>query len=258
MILRRLVLLLIGVILTFSLINCGSSRTLEASSKPITKISVQSLLDSHHGSAANFSHLQGKLRISLLNDGREMGYNLSMRMAKDEKLWLNATLNIVRVMATTQGVQFYNKIDRTYFEGSFGVLSKWLGIELNFSQLQNLILGQAIMDYAARDLDLTFSDTQYQLRTKNSVGTDYRIRINAGRLLADQQYFAQSEGERSVTINYLSYQTIGDKTIPEVIVLTARDGNEVTQLELNLLDLSFVDQLNFPFNIPSGYQRTEL
>jgi hypothetical protein len=77
-------------------------------------------------------------------------------------------------------------------------------------------------------------------------------------MLADQQYVAQFEGQRSVMVNYKSYQNIDGKLIPETIVITVTEGNELSQIELQLKSMRFEQALNFPFNIPSGYKRSAL
>jgi len=258
MIVKRGVFLFYYLSLAFILLGCGGSKTVPSDSKPNMNVNAKTLLASHYNAIASFSTLQGKMGISILDDSREMGYTLSLRMNKNEKLWLNATLGIVRALVSVEGVQFYNKLDQTYFEGRFDLLSKWLGVDLNFNQLQNLLLGQSIMDIPPKELELSFSESQYQLRTKDSLGLDYRIRINPNHLLADQQYLSQNGGEREVIVNYLSYQNVGGKMVPEIIVLTVTEGSEVTQVELNLHSISFNQQLNFPFNIPEGYQKMAL
>ena len=258
MMVKKGVVLFQYLTIAFILLGCGGSKTVLSDFKPNTSVSVKALLASHYNAIANFSTLQGKMGISILAEGGEMGYTLSLRMTKNEKLWLNATLGIVRALVSVEGVQFYNKLDQTYFEGRFDILSKWLGMDLNFNQLQNLLLGQAIMDFSPKELELSFSESQYQLRTKDSLGLDYRIRINPTHLLADQQYLSQNGGKRAVIVNYSSYQSVGGRIIPETIVLTVTEGSEVTQIELILHSITLDQQLNFPFSIPEGYQKMAL
>ncbi len=246
------------VLACFLFSSCGSSKIVKTSNKPDETVTVKPLLASHNRAAATFKNLQGKISVSIVTGESEMGYTLAMRMAKNEKIWLNATLNIVRAIVTTEGVQFYNKLDRSYFDGNFDILSRWIGLDLNFLQLQNLILGQAILDFPSKNLELTFTNSQYELKTKPGDNLDFRVRINSSHMLADQQYVAQFEGQRSVMVNYKSYQNIDGKLIPETIVITVTEGNELSQIELQLKSMRFEQALNFPFNIPSGYKRSAL
>ncbi len=255
---KKGVVLIQYLTLAFIIVSCGGSKALLSDVKPNTSVSAKALLTSHYNAIANFSTLQGKMGISILAEGREMGYTLSLRMTKNEKLWLNATLGIVRALVSVEGVQLYNKLDQTYFEGRFDILSRWLGVDLNYYQMQNLLLGQAIMDFPPKEMELSFSESQYQLRTKDSLGLDYRIRINPNNLLADQQYLSQNGGERVVIVNYSRYQSVGERIIPETIVLTVTEGSEVIQIELNLHSIILDQELNFPFSIPEGYQKMAL
>ena len=47
-------------------------------------------------------------------------------------------------MITPSKVSYYEKINNTYFEGDFSMLSNWLGTDLNLNKVQNLFLGKAI------------------------------------------------------------------------------------------------------------------
>jgi hypothetical protein len=38
----------------------------------------------------------------------------------------------------------HEKINNSYFEGDFSSLSQWLGTDLDYSKIQNLLLGQAM------------------------------------------------------------------------------------------------------------------
>ena len=67
-------------------------------------------------------------------------------MEQDKTIWINAFLNMVRVKITPEYVRFYNKLDNTYFDGDYTLISNFLGTELGFDNLQNLLLGEAVFD----------------------------------------------------------------------------------------------------------------
>ena len=53
---------------------------------------------------------------------------------------------MAKAMITPTKVSYYEKINNTYFEGDFSMLSNWLGTDLDFNKVQNLFLGKAIDD----------------------------------------------------------------------------------------------------------------
>ncbi len=65
-------------------------------------------------------------------------------MEKDKVIWLSATLGLARLMITPEKVQFYNKIDNEFFDGDYKLLSDFVGVELDFYKVQNILLGQTI------------------------------------------------------------------------------------------------------------------
>jgi hypothetical protein len=44
----------------------------------------------------------------------------------------------------SNSVSYYEKIKGTYFEGDFSV-SQWLGTDLDYSKIQNLLVGKHLM-----------------------------------------------------------------------------------------------------------------
>ena len=51
---------------------------------------------------------------------------------------------MVRLKITPEKVQMYNKIDRTYFDGDFNLIEDFLGVELSFTHIENLLFGHTI------------------------------------------------------------------------------------------------------------------
>ena len=76
-------------------------------------------------------------------------------MGYDNTIWFNAFLNMVRVKITPDRVRFYNKLDNTYFDGDYALINSFLGTDLQFENLQNLLLGEALFELESNRFDKT-------------------------------------------------------------------------------------------------------
>jgi hypothetical protein len=48
---------------------------------------------------------------------------------------------MAKASITPTSVSYYEKIKGTYFEGDFSALSQWLGTDLDYNKIQNMLLG---------------------------------------------------------------------------------------------------------------------
>ena len=119
---------------------CNTSKIyLSDEGKVDMSLSKRQLIKAHKKTNVNFETLQAKVKIDVKSGESESGYSISLRMDKDQMFWLTAPLGLVRVKITNEEVQFYNKIDKTYYVGDYSFFSKYLGVEINYDMLQTRI-----------------------------------------------------------------------------------------------------------------------
>lgn len=247
---KKLVLLLSLIIVISS---CGSKR--EAAE--IEDAAVSKVVAAHYKNVPEFKTLTSKMRLKYQDEERSQSVTVSFRMEKDKTIWMSAQvlgIPLAKALITRDRVSYYEKIGKTYFDGDFSLLSKWLGTPLDFDKLQNLLLGQTIYDLRDGRYKLTESSRGYQL-----VPADEMEAIRKMFLLDPQSYKAtaqqlsQEKENRSVTVTYPKYQRVSGNTIPEDIKIIANEGGSGTQIEINMRSVSFNEDVSFPFEIPSGY-----
>ena len=92
-------------------------------------------------------------------------------MKKDEVIWLKATkfITLFKVKITPTSVRYYSSYAKNYIEGDFSILKKLLGVDINFSQLQNLLLGQSLLNVKKQKLGITIEDNNYVLAPESKV-----------------------------------------------------------------------------------------
>ena len=70
---------------------------------------------------------------------------------------------MAKALITPSKVSYYEKINNTYFEGDFSMLSNWLGTDLNFNKVQNLLIGEAFDDLREGKYTQTIVENLFRL-----------------------------------------------------------------------------------------------
>jgi hypothetical protein len=73
-------------------------------------------------------------------------------------------ITMAKTLITPNKVKYYEKINGKYFEGDFTTLSRWLGTELDYQKVQNLLLGQSIDDLSKGKYVAVIENTLYKLQ----------------------------------------------------------------------------------------------
>lgn len=241
----------------FFLISCGSKKIVTADGDIIEDASASSIVKKHYEEEIDFKMIQARLRVRYEDEGTTQNLSVSLRMEKDEVIWLSGSMlgiTLAKVMITPTRVRYYEKIEGTYFDGDFELLSNWLGIPLDFEKVQNLLIGQALYDLRKEKWSTETSTQGYRLsplKEYNNLERNFLITPETFKILAEQ--ISQPNKNRYVTITYPEYQMLAGKLFPSEIKIMATDMEASSKIEIEFIDVDLNADVNFPFEIPSGY-----
>jgi hypothetical protein len=131
-------------------------------------------------------------------------------------------------------------------------VSSFLGLELNYNQIQNLLLGQAVRPVEIESSDLESFEGYFQISTNYEGDFAQKILVDAKTFKLKQQLL--NKDEKQIMITYENYQIIDGMSFPEDIIIIAGDGMEKISLTLNYRSISLNDDLRFPFTIPNNFE----
>ena len=253
---RHLSVLALGILIALN--SCGSTRILSYGSVD-ESLSVRSIIRNHEASRMKFRTLSGRLGIDY-NDGEDtQKVTVSLRMKKNEVIWLSAPLGVIKVLITPERVSYYNKLDNEYFDGDFNFLSQLLGSEIDFDKLQNLLLGQSIVELQGRKYELQYAADAYELKPKPSLDF-YKLFLQVEPKyfrLASQQLARPSE-KRLMEVRYASYQEVQGQILPDEVHIAAIDKDERVTIGITYKQVELNRELRFPYKIPKGFNPVAL
>ncbi len=130
----------LGLALALVLISCGGSQ--KVTQNAVETAAKTKILKSHNTAAIEFKTLQSRLGVKYQDKNQSQSITVDLRMEKGKQIWMStriAGFTLAKVYITPDRVQFYEKLQKRSFDGDFQLISDFLGEELNFEQLENLL-----------------------------------------------------------------------------------------------------------------------
>ena len=247
-------------IIALAVTSCKSSKM--ASNTSRVDMSAKNVIKNHYNNAFNKETINAKLKIKYIGKTNFPGVTASLRIKKDETIWISLNkfgFPVGKALITPTKVSYYEKINRTYFDGDFTLLSNWLGTELDFEKVQNLLLGQALLNLKDEKFSINFYQNKYQLTPKKSYDLfSILFLINPDNFKIDSQIIHQKDDNKSLTINYRDYTKVDNEVFPKEIHIAASDTKNTSTIDINYRSVDFNNHVSFPFKIPSDYKQIVL
>lgn len=242
--------------------SCKSSKTVLGNSVGTKSISAKKVSKRHLQNQFDKKTVEAKLKVAFQDNKSKESFTVKLRIEKDKIIWLNATYYGViaaRVKITPTSVSYYEKINRTYFKGSFEVLKNMLGTEVNFTQLQNLLLGQTIFDLnAQRYKSVVDNDAHLLVPAKQKALFDILFWINPTHFKVDKQELKNAAKNQTLKVSYNKYSIIDGETFPKRLQIRAKGKDKFTNIDIEYRSVIFNKNFSTPFRVPNGYKQVVL
>lgn len=237
--------------------SCKSTKSISGG-EVNARMSAKNIITAHYSNEPKFKTLRGRVKIDYANGDDSQGVNVSLRMEKDKVIWMSAPLGVVKVHITPNKVSFYNKLQNEYFDGDFSYLSNLLGTELDFEKVQNLLLGNAVLDLRKEKFNSEVYNGNYQLKPKKAREL-FKIlfQLEPKNFKIAEQEISQPENARQLMAKY-TYQDISGNVLPEEVKIIAEESGDLTTIDLSFRNLELNKPMNFPYKVPKGYDKITL
>ena len=250
----------IKYILLFTIIftSCKSTKNMIDAKATAKDISAKKVAKKHI--AANFDKktIDAKLKANFNNGKTKQGFSVSMKIKKDEVIWLKGSkfITVFKAEITPTSVRYYSSVFKHYFEGDFSMIKQLLGVEINFEQLQNLFLGQSLLNIKEEKQTVEIVNNRYVLTPEKQAALfDIFFTINPGHFKLEQQSIVNTEKKLRLDVKYPSYNLIDNVVFPSEVNINAKNSKSTTAIDLEYKSVEFDTDVHMSFNIPSGYKK---
>lgn len=247
------------LVILITLMSCKTQKSAVASISPEVVTSKSSIIERLYQNKNDFSTLYIKSNANYADQKMAQNVTAEIKIKKDEQILVSVRflgITMAKALITPQSVSYYEKINGQYFEGDFKGLSQWLGTDLNFEKVQNLLIGQAIDDLSQGEYkEIQESQEQYKLEAKSIGAIQKSFFVNVLENVLQKQEIAQVDQGRSIQVAYTNFGQYAHLKMPSKVQIVASQPKGNTEIKLNYNTITVNESLTFPYSVPEGYTR---
>lgn len=262
-----------GIAFLYAFAGCRSTQKLHTaiSRKDTTVAAVAGVADSDSASTASlvlqslnnnridFKTFSAKLKVQYEDrNGRQPDFNAFIRLQKDSVLWVSISATFLsieafRVFITPDTIIIINKLDKVVEYHPFSYIETIAHIPLNFSILQDIIIGNPIF---VGDSIVTYRQTENHILV-GTVGKFFKnlLTISAGNQFLEKSKLDDIELGRNRTADliYDNYEKNNQVAFATYRGITVAEKTKV-DIRLSFKQYEFNKELSFPYSIPGNYK----
>lgn len=244
------------LILIVGFVSCKSVKV--SDSDVTSALSVKNVIKNHYANAFDKKTINAKLKVKYSGKSNLPSVTASLRIKKNDTIWISLTklgFPIGKALITPNRVSYYEKINKTYFDGDFSLLSNWLGTKLDFEKVQNLLLGQSVINLKKDKFAIELKNNKYLLIPKKQLDLfSILFFINPDNFKMNRQEIVQKDEDKTLLVDYDNYSKIDGETFPTKIHIATTDASNKSTIDVNYKSVEFNKKVSFPFTIPSSYK----
>ena len=254
---KKVTLLLILSILA----SCGGSKK-TTTNVTTEDIATTRLIENHYSNTFDFNTLVARTRVRYQDKKSRQTVTVNIRIEKDQKIWMSASILGItgaKALITPEKISFYEKINKRYFEGDFAFLSQYFGVQMDFDQLQRLLIGQTVYNLREGDYQVDQEEGLYKITPKKQLDIlNLFFFMEPQDFVIKKQQVSQPQDSLSLDVNYTTHQLVNEKPFPKEIAIEVLEYTDQTTIDIEYRSVDVNVPVRFPFSIPSGYKRMSL
>lgn len=244
--------------MVLALQSCKTKSAVVNTPKIDTEVIGKNTIDNYYNNKLAFSTLYIKSDVHYDNGKQSHNVSAEIKLKKDEQILVSIRflgITMAKALITPTSVRYYEKINSSYFEGDFSMLSQWLGTDLDFEKVQNMILGRAIDDLKKGKYKESSANQTIQLDEVSDSKLKKSFVFDAKTFLLQNQEIEQTSESRKIQIGYTNHSEYKEATIPLKLFIKALQPKGTTEINLEYNSLTFNEELTFPYSVPNDYKR---
>ncbi len=265
---------LLFVALTLTLFACKTSK--KTSTKTITTtptfanapLSISTVLLKMQGNNLDFERMNGDAGVDYRGQPMNIAVSSTVRWRRDSVIWMNVRklgFTVARIQVTRDSVFVVNYLQSNYIAKNLSYIEKTFGVPLDFSILQDILLGNPVFLTDKDKLTLEKPiDGDVILRGKDT-RWKATYKLDATNFTVKEMLFEEPGTNRLLKICYKNY---GNVRVPNgtqqnfsylrtIDVESPQTGKVSVVLEVDAESLEINVPKNIKFEIPNHYQRMD-
>lgn len=219
---------------------------------------ASNIIKNHYALKRDFKTAYVKADIDYVDAKQSLSLSADIRIKKDEIILVSVKMlgiTMAKAIITPTQVRYYEKLGGKFFEGDYKTLSNWLGTDLDFQKVQNMLIGQAMDDLSKGEYLVVSEDNSPKLEDKSGGNFAKAFVFDGSNFSLNRQEITQQTPERKLLVNYLNYKTYPESIIPGELLIFAKQEDKTTSISIGYKNATFNEDLSFPYSVPGGYDQ---
>jgi hypothetical protein len=243
-----------------ALVSCkAKAKTVNEGKKEDKKgVTAERIIKNHYANKNDFNTLYIKSNVKYSDEKQSQNLTAEIKIKKNEQILVSIRflgITMAKALITPTKVSYYEKLGSTYFEGDFSTLSQWLGTDLDFNKVQNILIGQAMDDLTKGNYQDSLVDQNYRLEDISKNNIKKYFFFDQDKFLLNKQEISQITENRKMEVSYSDYKNYNESPIPSNIAIRAEQDKGITEINLGYGTITINEELTFPYSVPNGYNR---
>ncbi len=249
---------IIILLVTLSFVSCKTKQAVIAEGAAGEEKAVKEIVDGHYNNARNFKTLLIKASADYKSDKDSYSFNSEIRIKKDESILVSIRflgITMAKAIITPTRVSYYEKINNTYFDGSYAALSQWLGTDLDYKKVQNMLTGEAIFDLTKGKYMASVENGQHKLQSMDRSAISKQFFFEGINFLLKKEVVTRGGIDGgNLEISYPAHKEYPDAVLPAAIKIEAEQKDRIN-ISIEYNTVTFDEDLTFPYNVPEGFNQ---
>ncbi len=265
---------LIILLLTASFFSCKTSHRHELVI-PIKEQGPDYLFTQMKKSEFNYKCLSLKFSAEVETNGQSNSFSGNIYLVKDSLMWISIQkfgLEAVRLLITNDSAKMMNRINKTYFIGTFDKVNELFKTDFDFDILQSILTGNDFTYYDGNVFKANIENKLYHLSTLGRMKLKKYVKTEKeySMVLIEDMWLdpatfkivkttlkeIKTQDRRKMECNYSDFLTLENKLFPQKLTFEIIDEKKLKGT-ITFTRISPDKVESFPFNIPSSYNKSK-
>lgn len=243
------------ILIVLILSSCGPKKFIPEDG--LTAKNAKAAVAIHEKQNPDFKTINGKIRAAYQDEDNRQSVTITYRIEKDKTIWMSVKalfITVAKLKITPDRVQFYEKLQGQYFDGDFQLISKVLGVDVDFNGLQNMLFGQSVYPLKANINNAKLETNFFVFTHQINSFLQQEAKINTTDFTLRQQLVKHNNQTDFLSVDYPKFQELNKAPFPKEIYILAKQKDKTVKINIEYRDVRVDEDLSFPFEIPSSYE----
>lgn len=213
---------------------------------------------------SNWQTYSARGSVGFEGNGNSLSANLNFRMYKDSLIWASVSMlggiEVSRILITKDSIFIMDKMNRNIKIAPLDKMQEIAGARLYISEVQNIFIGNLLFNPAKYNyIEGETKEEFYAKGRDRNLDATHKYLIS-GLLVKDLVLEANIGNQEKIEVKYSNHTQTNIFNVPQQIEITSQAADlKGMKVILNFSQPEFnKENLMFPFNIPSSYEREQL